>query len=94
MPMYKIVDGVKMEMTQEEIDEMNRETEVFENEYWSQDYNTLVDNEIRKRYSISEEFSILRQKAEKPEEFNEYFTYCEQCKLYVKGVLNGKNKVL
>lgn len=43
-------------------------------------YHKLVDNLIRTRYSQSEEFAILRQRDEKPEEFAEYYAFCEDCK--------------
>jgi hypothetical protein len=54
-------------------------------QYWkSITYEQAVNAEIRKKYSMSKEFAILRQKDEKPEEYAEYFAYCEQCKAYVK----------
>ena len=54
-------------------------------EYWqSIPYDEAVDAEIRKRYSISQEFAILRQKDEKPEEYAAYYAYCEECKAFVK----------
>ena len=34
---------------------------------------------IRQRYSLDEELAIQRQRDTKPEEFNEYFAYCEVC---------------
>lgn len=43
-------------------------------------YSKLVDKLIRNRYSQSEEFAILRQRDEKPEEFAEYYAFCEECK--------------
>lgn len=53
--------------------------------YWQTvDYGEAVHAEIRKRYTESQEFALLRQKDEKPEEYAEYFAYCESCKLYVK----------
>lgn len=53
--------------------------------YWREmPYDELVNAEIRKRYSISQEFAILRQKEEKPEEYAAYFAYCEECKALVK----------
>jgi hypothetical protein len=56
-----------------------------EQEYWDNiDYDEAVNNEIRKKYSESQEFAILRQKENKPEEYQEYYDYCEQCKAYVK----------
>lgn len=47
-------------------------------------YDEAVDAEIRKRYSVSQEFAILRQKDAKPEEYAEYYAYCEECKAIVK----------
>lgn len=46
--------------------------------------SVLINREIRRKYSVDEEFAILRQKDEKPEEYAEYFAYCEECKAYVK----------
>ena len=47
-------------------------------------YEDYVDFLIREKYSISEEFSILRQKETKPEEYQEYFDFCEECKSKAK----------
>lgn len=55
------------------------------------DYGEAVDNEIRKRYSASEEFAILRQRDSKPEEYAEYYAYCEECKAYVKKMIAESN---
>ena len=83
--MKKFVNGEYVELTQEEIAEMELQQQEAEKEYWSNIiYDEAVNAEIRKRYTKSQEFSILRQKAEKPDEYTEYFTYCESCKAYVK----------
>lgn len=50
-------------------------------------YEELVDSKIRARYTISQEFAILRQRDTKPEEFAEYNAYCEQCKAEAKAEL-------
>lgn len=50
-------------------------------------YPSLVDAEIRKRYSISAELAILRQRDTKPEEFKAYNDYVEACKIVVKKEL-------
>lgn len=56
-----------------------------EKEYWSNvDYGEAVNNEIRKRYSESQEFALLRQRDDKTEEYQKYYAYCEECKEYVK----------
>ena len=50
-------------------------------------YDELVDSKIRARYTVSQEFSILRQRDTKPDEFAEYNAYCEQCKAEAKAEL-------
>ena len=78
----RIFDGkVYRELTAEEI----TAAEQAEREYWQTvDYGEAVHAEIRKRYTESPEFAILRQKDEKPGEYAEYFAYCEECKNLVK----------
>ena len=56
-------------------------------------YEDLVIDKIRKRYSLDQEFAILRQRDTKVEEFNEYFNYCEQCKAQAKEEVNGQTQV-
>lgn len=51
-------------------------------------YDELVDSKIRARYTISQEFAILRQRDTKPEEFAEYNAYCEQCKAEARAELD------
>ena len=73
------------DMTVEEIAVMKSEQAQIEIEHRkSMSYDEAVDAEIRKRYSVSQEFAILRQKDEKPEEYAEYYAYCEECKSIVK----------
>ena len=52
------------------------------------DYDTEVNRLIRQRYTASQEFSILRQRDEKPDEFAEYNEYCEWCKSEIKRIYN------
>lgn len=47
-------------------------------------YEERVVELIRTRYSADEEFAILRQRDRKPEEFQEYDNYCEECKAMAK----------
>jgi hypothetical protein len=39
---------------------------------------------VRQKYSIDDEMSIQRQRYTKPEKFQEYFDYVEQCKTQVE----------
>lgn len=83
--MKKLVNGRYIELTPEEIAAMKVEREAAEKAYWaSVNYAEAVNNKIRERYSISDEFAILRQRDEKPEEYAAYFAYCEECKAFVK----------
>ena len=47
-------------------------------------YEERVEQLIRARYSLNEELAIQRQRETKPNEFEEYFAYCEQCKAEAK----------
>ena len=47
-------------------------------------YEEQVSLLIRQRYSLDEELAIQRQRDTKPEEFQAYFSFCEECKKQVK----------
>ena len=47
-------------------------------------YANLVSKLIRERYSVDDEMAILRQKETKPEEWETYNSYCEECKAKAK----------
>ena len=51
-------------------------------------YEEKVVELIREKYTIDDELAILRQRDTKKAEFEEYFEFCEQCKLIAK---NGQN---
>lgn len=79
--MKKFVNGQYIELTPTDL----AQAAEAERAYWAAvDYDEAVDAEIRKRYSVSQEFAILRQRDEKPEEYAAYYAYCEECKAYVK----------
>ena len=83
--MKKYVNGQYIELTAEEQKEILDAQAQAEKEYWENiPYEDAVNAEIRKEYTESQEFAILRQKDEKPEEYAEYYAYCEWCKQYVK----------
>ena len=50
-------------------------------------YGDLVNRKIRRRYSLSEELSVMRKRDEKPEEFAEFNAYVEECKREAKSYL-------
>lgn len=76
---------IEYELTPTELAEMQKAQEEQEKAYWTNiSYEDAVNAEIRKKYSESAEFAILRQKDEKPNEYAEYYSYCEECKAYVK----------
>ena len=52
-----------------------------------EEYASLVEAQIRKRYSVSAELAILRQRDVKPEEFKAYNDYVEACKSLIKSEL-------
>ena len=84
MRIYK--NGIYRDLTPEEIAEMQAKTEAAEKEYWQNiPYDEAVNAKIRERYTESQEFAILRQKDEKPDEYAVYYAYCEECKAFVKA---------
>ena len=84
--MKKYVNGQYIEMTQEEIEAIQKASEEQEKLYWQNiNYDEAVNEKIRERYTDSQEFAILRQKDEKHEEYQVYFAYCEECKDFVKA---------
>lgn len=50
-------------------------------------YGELVEQLIRKRYSLSAELAILRQQNTKYVEFYDYNQYAEECKAKAKEIL-------
>ncbi len=48
------------------------------------DYAAEVERAVRKRYTVSAELAILRQRDVKPGEFEEYNAYVESCKSDVR----------
>ena len=79
-------NGIYRDLTPSEIAEIEAQQQKAEAEYWqSIHYEDAVNAEIRKQYTESAEFAILRQKDEKPTEYAEYYSYCEECKAFVKA---------
>jgi hypothetical protein len=94
MRKYKIYNGEYIELTPSELAEMQKAQEEQEKEYWqSVSYEDAVNAEIRKQYTESAEFAILRQKNEKPEEYAKYYSYCEECKAFAKAKKETYKKV-
>lgn len=86
MLVKKYIDGVAYDLTTEELVQIKMAQERAEAEYWASiPYEEAVNARIRERYTESQEFAILRQRDEKPEEFAKYFAYCEECKAFVKS---------
>jgi hypothetical protein len=79
-------NGIYRDLTPEEVAVNQAQAEAAEHEYWLNiPYDEAVNAKIRERYSESQEFAILRQKDEKPQEYAEYYAYCEECKAFVKS---------
>ena len=88
--MKYVVNGRCIEPTPEEITAMQAEAERAEAEYWASiPYDEAVNSKIRERYSQSQEFAILRQKEEKPDEYRIYYDFGEACKTFVKAQKGG-----
>ena len=83
---FKRAVAVRLSVEQcEEVDEIPN----IRNE---EDYGNQVNDLIRRRYSLSEELAILRQKDEKPDEYRAYFAFCEECKTKAKFEVEQKKE--
>lgn len=47
-------------------------------------YERVIEILIREKYSINDEFALLRQEHIKQDEYQEYFNYVESCKQQAK----------
>lgn len=59
---------------------------------YNQLYADTIKGYIRTRYSLEDEIAILRQKDEKPEEYQEWYKFAEHCKELAKAKLEGGNE--
>lgn len=55
----------------------------------SVDYENVVDSLIKRKYSISNELAIIRQRELKALEYQQYNKYCEECKVLAKELTSG-----
>lgn len=74
----KLINGEYLPVTVETPDEEIKDT---------RSYSEKVVSLIREKYSLDEELALERQRDTKPEEFQEYFNYCEECKAKAKEEL-------
>lgn len=54
-------------------------------------YEELVVQLIREKYTLDDELAIQRQKETKPDEWEAYFAYCEECKAKAKEKVGDTN---
>lgn len=73
----KLINGEYLPVTVETPDEEFKDT---------RSYSEKVVSLIREKYSLDEELAIQRQRDGKPQEFSEYFEYCEACKQKAKQI--------
>lgn len=52
---------------------------------WDELYNAEIVRRIRSRYSVDRELAVLRQRDTKPDEFEAYNAFAEECKAAVKA---------
>lgn len=83
--MKKYYLGKWIEQTPQETQELEKHKIEYEkHKYDGLTYEQKVVALIRKKYSIDEELAIQRQRKIKVSEFNEYNSYCEECKSKAK----------
>ena len=73
----KLINGEYLPVTVETPDEEFKDTRL---------YSEKVVSLIREKYSLDEELALERQRDSKPQEFSEYYAYCEACKQKAKQI--------
>ena len=53
-------------------------------------YALRVSELVRMRYSVSDELALLRQRDDKPEEFQAYSAFAEECKAQAHAEVFGE----
>ena len=51
--------------------------------------NIIISALIRERYTVDDEFAILRQRDSKPDEFAEYNNFAETCKAEANSIIGS-----
>lgn len=82
------VEAVPAHDEEEEIRVYIPYTEEQLKEKAEEEYKQNIVNKIRKKYSLSDELAIIRQRNVKTEEFDEYYDFVERCKSEAKAELN------
>ena len=91
--MQKVTEAIKVEKERPYftcdliVNEIPNKAELIERQY-----ENKVSALIRKKYSLNAELAILRQRDSKPEEYEEYNNYAEQCKTLAKQEMQGEIK--
>lgn len=57
--------------------------------YTQAEYKDKIVSLVREKYDLDDECAILRQRDVKPEEFEEYYAYVEQCKQTARIILSA-----
>ncbi len=70
-------------MTEKQIERLSK------NGLLQEAYAALVSQKIKRRYTLSDELALLRQRDSKKEEFAAYNEYAEACKAEAKSELGG-----
>ncbi len=91
--------NIHLDIEEVQVEQINEETEESEIiTKWQcnvirtcdTDYSTIVNELIRRKYTVDRELALHRQREIKTEEFQEYFDFCEGCKLSVREVLSNE----
>ena len=70
------------------------DTTIEYDRWYNISYEALVSKLIHKSYSIDSELAILRQKDEKPEEYQTYYNFAESCKEQARTYIAERESAL
>lgn len=85
---------VPFTLTKYDIELSRTDTTITFKRYSSKSYEQVVEDLIRLKYSVSGELAILRQQSTKVSEYQEYYSYCEECKAYAKTLIEERKNAI
>lgn len=86
----RFVNGAVIPLSDKQKETIAAKKEAERKKYLQDDYENYIVTLLREKYTLNQELAILRQKEEKPEEYQEYFNYAEACKTKAKQDIFGE----
>lgn len=90
----KLLDRTRTRMLKGGIPKVVNLYEVKIKKYSTKSYEEIVEGLIAEKYSIGNQIALLRQKSEKPSEYDKFFEFAEECKTKAKEFIAERDLLM